>query len=808
MKKLGIISLLLLCASYGFAQQRYTISASIQDKNSGDFLPFATITLRNPANNKLIGGAVSDERGKAIIQSSISNVEIQVDYVGFETLIFTKALSKRTDLGSLQLTPKENQLTGIDLVGRRSDVEIRLDKRVYNVGQNLNAKGTNVSDVLENIPSLSLDLEGNLELRGSTNVRILIDGKPSGLVGLNGITALADLPAESIERVEVITAPSARYQAEGSSGIVNIILAKNTLKGLNGVFNVSGGKFDSYGANASLNYKVGKFNFFTNSGYGDNTNLGGAYQENTYMPVGTYDKFYERRSFDRRRVGSNVNLGVDINLAQKTKFTFSYVINDRDGDDITSNQQNHTLLGEDKTRSLRSEVEKDKDVSKQLSFSLTHKFDEVGHKLDVTIQTERIIEDEFSDLQTQTFLPSNSLSLLEENNTEERKKQFLAQLDYVWPIDKNTQFEAGYRSTNEKQDTGFTVLNEIAGGTMVVDEGLTNFLDYEQTIHAVYSQFGKKWNGFSFLAGLRYEHTDWTVIQKTTSEEGNNIFDGLFPTLNIGVEFSETANLTFGYNRRLSRPGARGLNPFRSRASETSFFQGNPNLRPSYSDGFDLGFLKQFKKFSLNSSIYFTRTYEPRQRITVESGEFVEVNGENTAVIKRFPVNFGSQDRLGFEANSAIRWSTRWRTNISFNIFKSIDKGTYENLVLDNENESWSGNFRNNLELPWEINTQVNVWYVGPQESAYGNRKGFGGVSLGLSKDILNDNATINLNFNDVFNNSIYRWNTFTESISTVAEYQRRKPYYKLTFTYRFRQEKDRQRRGGGNYGGGEGVDL
>jgi outer membrane receptor protein involved in Fe transport len=536
--------------------------------------------------------------------------------------------------------------------------------------------------------------------------------------------------------------------------------------------------------------------------------LGGAFQENTYTAVGTYDKFYERRSFDRRRVGSNVNLGVDINLAQKTKFTFSYVTNDRDGDDITSNQQNHTLLGEDKTRSLRSEIEKDKDVSNQLSFTLTHKFDEVGHKLDVTIQTERITEDEFSDLQTQTFLPSNSLSLLEENNTEERKKQFLAQLDYVWPIDKNTQFEAGYRSTNEKQDTGFTVLNEITGGTMVVDEGLTNFLDYEQTIHAVYSQFGKKWNGFSFLAGLRYEHTDWTVIQKTTSEEGNNIFDGLFPTLNIGVEFSETANLTFGYNRRLSRPGARGLNPFRSRASETSFFQGNPNLRPSYSDGFDLGFLKQFKKFSLNSSIYFTRTYEPRQRITVESGEFVEVNGENTAVIKRFPVNFGSQDRLGFEANSAIRWSTKWRTNISFNIFKSIDKGTYENLVLDNENESWSGNFRNNLKLPWEINTQVNVWYVGPQESAYGNRKGFGGVSLGLSKDILNDNATINLNFNDVFNNSIYRWNTFTESISTVAEYQRRKPYYKLTFTYRFRQEKDRQRRGGDNYGGGEGVDL
>lgn len=808
MKKIGILPLLLLCSTFAFAQLRYNISVSIQDMNSGDFLPFATVTLRDASNNKLIGGAVSDERGKAELESSVSYVVIQVDYVGFETLIFTKTLTKKTDLGLIKLTPKENQLAAIDLVGRRSDVEIRLDKRVYNIGKNLNAKGTNVSDVLDNIPSLSLDLDGNLELRGSSNVRILIDGKPSGLVGINGIDALADLPAESIDRVEVITAPSARYQAEGSSGIVNIILVKNTLKGLNGVFNISGGKFDSYGANASLNYKVGKFNFFTNSGYGDNTDRGGAFQENTYTPVGNYDKFYETRSFDRRRVGNNVNLGVDINLAQKTKLTFFYVINDRDGEDISENQQNHTLIRENKTLSLRSEIEKDKDISKQLSFTLTHKFNEVGHNLDVTFQTERIVEDEFSDLQTQTFLPIKALGFLEENNTKERKKQFLAQIDYVFPINKNTQFEAGYRTTNEYLDTSFMVLNEITGGTMVVDEDLTNFLDYEQSIHAFYSQFGKKWNSFSFLAGLRYEHTDWTVIQKTTSEVGNNIFDGLFPTLNIGVEFSETANLTFGYNRRLTRPSARGLNPFRSRVSETSFYQGNPNLRPSYSDGFDLGYLKQFKKFTLNSSIYFRRTYEPTQRITVESGEFVEVNGENTAVIKRLPINFGSQDRFGLETNSTIRWSTMWNTNLSFNIYKTTDKGTYENLVLDNENESWSGNFRNNLKLPWDINTQINIRYLGPQESAYGSRKGFSSTSLGLSKDILNNDATINLNFNDVFNTGIWRWSSFTETIFTEAEYQRRKPFYKITFTYRFRQEKERQKRGNGDYGGSEGIEF
>lgn len=808
MNKLAIIASVLLGLNAGFCQQRYTITATIEDKITSDFLPFATITLRNAANKKLIGGAVSDENGKASIVSSVSNVEIQVDYIGYETLVFKKELTKRTNLGALQLEPKENQLAGIDLVGRRSDVEIRLDKRVYNVGQNLNAKGTNVSDVLENIPSLSLDLDGNLELRGSTNVRILIDGKPSGLVGLNGIDALADLPAESIERVEVITAPSARYQAEGSSGIVNIILAKNSLKGLNGVFNASVGKFESYGANASLNYKIGKFNFFTNSGYRDNTDMGGAFQRNTYTSVSTFDQFEERRTFDRRRVGTNVNLGMDADITSKTKFTFSYVNNYRDGDDITQNDQNHSLLGAAVTQSLRSEIEEDKDINKQLSFSVTHKFDDVGHKLDVTVQTEETIEDEFSDLITQQLFPQSNRSPLEENNTEEAQKQFLAQVDYVWPIDKNTQFEAGYRTTKENQDTGFTVQTKDENGTFIINENLTNFLDYEQSIHAFYSQYGKKWNGFSVLAGLRYEHTDWSVVQKTTLEEDTKTFNGFFPTLNIGLELSETDNITFGYNRRISRPRSRSLNPFRSRASETSFFQGNPNLVPSYSDGFDLGYLKQFKKFTLSSSVYFTRTYKPRQRITVASGEFVEVNGENTAVIKRFPINLGRQDRLGIEANSSMRWSPKWRTNISFNIFRSVDKGTYENLVLDNTNESWSGNFRNNLNLPRDINMQINVWYVGGQQSAFGNRKAFGGTSVGISKDILKNNATINLNFTDVFNTSIYRWNTLTDNIATTAEYQRRRPVYKLTFTYRFKQDKESSRRGGENYGDGGGFDL
>ena len=810
MNKHLVCLIFIVIAFSGFGQSRYTLTATVIDKNSKDNLPFATMTLKNPETKEVIGGAVSDENGFIMVKSPLPKVLIQIDYVGYETLVVEKSgLSRKTALGTLALKAKENQLAGVDLVGRRSDVEIRLDKLVYNVGQNLNAKGTNVSDVLDNIPSLSIDIDGNLELRGNTNVRILIDGKPSGLVGLNGIDALADLPAESIERVEVITAPSARYQAEGSSGIINIILAKNTLKGLNGVFNISAGKFDSYGANASLNYKIGKFNFFTNSGYRDNTDMGGAFQNNRYSDNTNYDQFVETRSFDRRRQGTNVNVGFDYNFTEKTKFSLSYVQNQRDGDDQTINDQNHFLSTSPITKSLRSEIEEDYDLNKQLSLSLTHKFNESGHKIDVILQRENNVEDEFADLRTQQIMPNSIMGLLEENNTEEDQKQFLAQIDYVYPVDKNTQFEAGYRTTNEDQNTGFVVQQEDTNGNMVINESLTNYLDFNQEVHALYTQFGKKWGSFSMLSGIRYEHTSMTVIQKTTNEDGNRNFGDFFPTLNLGLEISETANITIGYNRRISRPRSRSLNPFQSRSSETSFFQGNPYLKPSYSNGFDIGYLKQFKKFTFNSSVYFRRTEKPENRISVESGEFATVNGEETPVIKRFPINLGRRDQLGIEANSAVRWSAKWRTNLSFNIFRSVETGQYNDLNFDNENESWSGNFRNNMTLFGDFNTQINVFFRGPSQSAFGSRKAFGGLNIAFSKDLFNENATINLNFSDVFNTQIYKWRTFTENVITSGEYQRRKPVYRLTFTYRFRQDKERQHRGGGDgYGDGGGYEL
>ncbi len=807
MKKVALNLTVFLLPIFVLAQEQFLLTGEVVDGSNEDKLPFATITLRDINSKKLVGGAVTDENGYFKVESTSNNVAISVDYIGFETLVFDRTgLSKKTSLGQIRLTGSVSQLEGIDLVGRRSDVEIRLDKRVYNIGENLNARGQNVSDVLENIPSLSLDIEGNLELRGNTNVRILIDGKPSGLVGLNGIDALADLPAESIERVEVITAPSARYQAEGTSGIVNIILAKNFLEGLNGVLNTSAGRFDSYGANASINFKTNKLNFFTNSGYRDNTGKGGALQDNAYTAAQGYDRFLEERAFDRERIGTNVNVGVDFTPSDKTKLTLSYVHNQRDGANRTANRQRQYDKESIINESLRSENEANEDLNKQISLSLTQKFNDKGHRLDITIQRERNSEEEYANLQTEQLVPVNNFGPLEKNNTEELQKQFLAQVDYVLPIDKNTQFEAGYRTTNENKDVNFTVLIEDNNGNLVIDENLTNFLDFNQEIHALFTQFGKKWGSFSMLAGLRYEHTALDILQRTTNEDGKSNYGDYFPTLNLGFELSETANITFGYNRRISRPGSWSLNPFRSRSSETSFYQGNPYLKPSYSDGFDFGYLKQFKRFTINASIYFRRTLQPENRISVETGEFVAVNGLDTPVIRRYPINLGRRDQLGIEANSSLRWSPKWQTYVSFNLFSRTEIGSYEGIDFGNKNETWSGNFRNSLVLPWKINSQTNIRFSGPSRSAFGERDANASVNLAFSKDIFKENATISLNFSDIFNSSKFIYKTYTPNVITEGEYQRRRPNYSINFTYRFRQEKERSRSRNYNsdYGGGD----
>ena len=797
------IFFLITLASFGQSRQ-IVLSGIISDAESSEPLPYATVSVYN-RNGDLADGGIADENGVFKLNLPQNDYSLNFEYIGFESVtIDIKPYPNNINIGTVKLISSFDSLEGVDVVGQSAEVEIRLDKRVYNVSKNNLIRGGTVSDVLENVPSVSVDIDGNIELRGNNNVRILVDGKPSGLIGLGGIDALTRLPAESIEKVEVITSPSARYQAEGTTGIINIILAKRFLKGLNGVFNLSAGRNDTYSGSANLNYRNGKFNFFTNSGYSDRTNKGRAVQDNVYTdPLESVERYVEERQFNRRRQGFNVNIGLDYQMTEKTSLTMSYLTNERDGDDSTINEQSQYQI-DGVLVTNRYEKEIDREDSNQFSVDFEHQFNKQGHKLTATLQTEKNDEKETSDINSffENDQPSDDSEI---NRTVENQERNLAQLDYVFPIDKNTQFEAGYRGTDNKRKIDFEVQIIDENDNATVDENLSNVLDFKQEVHALYSQYGKKFNTFSFLAGLRFENTRIFVEQLDSSSPLNNkSYNDYFPTLNLGWEISPTASITLGYNRRISRPNAWTLNPFQSRSSKTSYFQGNPKLDPSYSNGIDIGYLKQFKKVTLNSSVYYRKSTDAVSRVAIVTDETVFVNGIETPVIRRLPINLGTEEQFGVEFNTSLRLIVGMRTNASVNFFRRIEKGNYQGISYDSNNTSWSGNLSNSYRLPFAVQSQFSVRYRGPNESSFGKSKGFLYTDLALSKDILNDNATINFRFSDLFNTGKYDYQTITPVAVTDGVYQRREPTYTLTFTYRFRQEKNRQRGRRGSYGQGD----
>ena len=332
MQKLLLVMVLfapfLLVSQRPQIQKPITITGTVVDNDSGQPLEFATLVLKNVRNPEQVTGGITDEKGRFKVETSPGLFSISVEYISYRTYSMpNKRLESNTDLGIIKLSPDINQLQAVDVVAERTTVELRLDKKIYNVGKDLTVQGATVSDVLDNVPSVSVDVEGNVQLRGNDGVRILINGKPSAITGLNITEALRQLPAESIEKVEVITSPSARYDAEGSGGIINIILRRSKLQGLNGALTLNGGYPRSFGINGNLNYRRGDLNFFTNTGYNYRTRPGNSLNDNDFFDAnGNFtNSLREERDFDRIRRGLNANFGVEWYVNETSSITQSRI---------------------------------------------------------------------------------------------------------------------------------------------------------------------------------------------------------------------------------------------------------------------------------------------------------------------------------------------------------------------------------------------------------------------------------------------------------------------------------------------------
>lgn len=787
--------------------KKITISGKVIEKGSNQPLEYATVIFEN-AKSKQLSGGITDENGNFKFEINAGNYNARAEFISFKNVVIPqKEFTSNTDLGTISMEADAAQLDDVVVIAEKSTVEIKLDKRVYNVGKDMMVKGGTVSDVLDNVPSVTVDAEGTVALRGNENVKILIDGKPSGLAGINIADALKLLPADAVEKVEVITNPSARYDAEGGGGIINIVIRKGKANGLNGSIMVNAGDPETYGVSANLNKKTDSFNLFSNIGYNYRTNPGNTMVDAEYFNSdGTTNRFInERRTNDRLSKGFNVNFGADLNITKSATWTNAVTFRKNKGenpDDVFF--YNYDAAFNPTFVRNRLNDQTSDEFSIEYSTNFTKNFKKEDHKLTVDVAISQNRENEDATIYDQIL--GNIASLTTEGTSNKNDQQRnLFQLDYVLPIGKNGRFEAGYRGSFQNNLTDFIVTPD--------DSNFSNKLEYVENVNALYTQYGSKINKFSYFFGLRFEDSHIEVNSLSLNDYNTKKYNNLFPSATLNYEFSESSSLSLSYSKRINRPRGRFLNPVSSLSSNINIFQGNPDIDPSLTDAIDLGYLKKWSKVTFNTSAYINITNDAFQFIRKESGLFVD----GVPVILSTPINLAKEYRAGFEFNvnySPYKW---WRLNGNFNAFRSETQGDYSyvdylgntnNQNFDNVALTWFTRISSKVTLPYKIDWQTNGTYNAPQSNAQGKSLGVASMNVAFSKDILKDKGTIALNVSDVFNSRKRIMETeIPNVVSSYSEMQWRERQIMLSFTYRFnkqKNERDRQPKREENGGDGD----
>ncbi|MDB9723736.1 TonB-dependent receptor [Polaribacter sp.] len=780
-----------------------TIYGKVVDTRTNQPLEYATIIINNTETEKVSGG-ITDLNGEFSIEMPKATYQISVAFISFESAKFPKEkITSNKDLGIIKLAEATNGLNEIVIVAEKTTVDIRLDKKIFNIGKDLSIRGGNASDVLGNVPSVQVDVEGNVSLRGNENVTILIDGRPSALVGMNGADALRQIPAEAIEKVEVITSPSARYDAEGTAGILNIILRKNKLIGFNGSLQLDLGIPERVGTAFNANWRTEKWNFFTNTGFRYNATPGNAFSDSDFLSSTAQNaRVLESRKFGRLSRSLFTSFGAEYYLTTNSSVIGNIVFNSGNDDDVNTNDiKRFNSEGVINEATFRTESEGEDEKRVQYTIDYVNNFSQKGRKLSISSQYSTEAENVLNNI-TEVDTSVNLLNDLEQVIEDQNENSGLFQVDYVHPVGEDIQYEAGYRGNYRDIFNSFFLAERQDfenNGPLIPDAGLNNSFNYEEFVNAAYFQYGQKFNKISLLTGVRYEYTSIEIAQQTATTKDNRSYGNLFPTVNLGFEFKDGENITLGYNRRIRRPRGRSLNPFPSRSSESNIYSGNVALNPVITDALDLGYLKRWDKFTLSTSLYYNISNDNWERIQEDTGMLTD-NGD--PITRRFPINLSTEERVGLELTLNYRPIKAWNINSDFNVYNVTSAGNYTNLStnvtqnFDFENTSFFIRLNQKISLPGKTDLQINTNYRGPSQNAQTNSKGVFSMNLAASKDLFDESASLSLNFSDVFNSSISQRTTILPNfLEQYSEFQWRDPQIRISFVYRFNQKKERERR-------------
>lgn len=734
-----LLAIFSLCAVFIQAQS-YIISGKVVTGRMQTPVEFASIAILDESTGALMAGETTDINGAFQVKVPQENIIVTVSFIGYKNLIVKNILfiDGSADLGVLEIVENSTLIEEVVVRAEKSSTEFKLDKRVFNVGQDLSSSGASALEVLNNVPSVNVDIEGQISLRGSNGVQILINGKPS-VIASEGGSALGTITADMIDKIEVITNPSAKYEAEGSSGIINIIIKKEERRGINGSISLNTGWPDNHSLGVSLNRRTEKLNLFTQ--------LGAGYRE---VPTRTKTALTNKQTSQviisngeeyRNEYFYNLILGTDYYLNKYNVFTLSgNVTFEAESQPSQTRFQSSGAGLQDMARWERVEVTSADNPKYQYEFQYKKSFpDHENHFLLFSAIGSFFGKDQNSDFDNNPFegiidIPRQT------TRTRFQESRHTFNLDFVKPIEKIWTFETGgqYVLNNVRND--FAV-EDLINYEFVVNPELTNDFRFTQNVLGLYSTGSYEGKIWGIKLGMRAENTDLRTLLVTTSEKNERNFTNFFPTLHTSLKLTEFFSVQGGYSKRIFRPRLWDLNPFFNIRNNFSVRTGNPNLGPEFTDSYELGTILIREKYSVNAGIFYRYTTETVERITTLR--------DNINITQ--PFNLGTNHSTGVEFNGKYT-ASKWITltgDFNYNVFRR--EGSFESRPFNFSADQWSGKLTSKFKFPLDTEFEITGHYQSRQQTVQGIITQNLFADMGLRKKFLKGKAVVNISVRDIF---------------------------------------------------------
>lgn len=801
-----VLVLLILFPFSGFGQEKPSgkpvgqgpvkigiISGNVLDDQSGQPVPFVSVAAYRLPDSTVTGGVLSDEKGKfRITELPPGKYTLRFSSVGYKTWFLPPVIIKPDEpsiqTGPIRLAPGATRLKEVNITSEAPELINTIDKKVYSVEKNIVNTGGTVTEVLNNIPSVTVDIDGKVALRGSENVTILIDGKPSGMLGNDRRAVLQQIPASAVDQIEVITNPSAKYDAEGMAGIINIKTKRDKFKGTNGNASVGVGSNNKYNLNLNGNDRSPIRNIYANYTFRheDRFHNGEGTQYNYLPGIQDYSWFSESNGESSSNVHTG-RFGIDYYLSPQNTLGANVGITSRSEDD----PQNFNYFFYDSAGNLNSSFfRQDQTTESNGNFdaNLDYKHVWKHNKAEFTATAgySRNERDDYSQFKN-SLSGFNGPPYQVSDNTG-LFQNLVAQADIAWPVKNSGKIEGGLKSTLRQVDNDQVVSNlEESTGDYIADVRFSDQFVYDEQVIAAYSMYSGSFKKFDYNVGVRAEQTLVDIQSKQSGQSTSNDYINLFPSVFLKYNIPSSQEVQFSYSRRINRPDSRQLNPYTDFSDSLSIRYGNPYLNPELIHSLELAYAWNWKSNSITSSVYYRHTDDLISRYrSVDT---------LTGISTMTQVNFSSSDNIGWETILRLQ-AGKWGTVMtSFNIYSNRINADNINPELQSEATQWNARVNFNGKITPTTSLQVTVNYLSPMVSPVSEVKGMSGVDAGIRQEIWKGKGSVNFNVTDIFFTRKFQIHNFSEYHDYNGIRIRESRVAMLTLSYRFGKAEMGQRR-------------